>query len=202
MMNATFNIHQESNFLEKSMHKRLKQELFNPNFPWLSEEEAKVKVWGKWHNIPRKQQAFYFNGQKLCYKFSNNLFEAKPARDIPVLVDVKNFLESKTGDKYNFVLVNLYKDGRHCVGWHRDDESEMNILAPIASISIGQHRDFVFRDYTNKKVKRKFELKDNDLLIMKYPTNLYWEHSLPKRSVNSAPLPRVNLTFRRFLPQN
>lgn len=90
------------------------------------------------------------------------------------------------------------------MGEHRDDEAELDEKTPIASISLGQHRDFVFRhkDCRNKNSTRKIEpvkmvLENGSLLLMNWPTNRYWYHSLPVRK--KLPGVRINLTFRRII---
>ena len=38
-----------------------------------------------------------------------------------------------------------YKDGNDSIGEHRDDEKDLVADSPIASLSLGQKRDFVFK---------------------------------------------------------
>ena len=90
------------------------------------------------------------------------------------------------------------------MGEHRDDEKDLVLKSPIASLSLGQHRDFVFkhRDARGAIATRKIptitkELEHGSLLMMRYPTNQYWYHSLPKRK--KAPGVRINMTFRDFV---
>ncbi|XP_071941531.1 uncharacterized protein [Antedon mediterranea] len=158
---------------------------------------AKVKVYGKWFNIPRKQVSFGDSG--LTYKYSGNTVPALPWP--PFLKDLRDLLKSVTGHYFNFVLVNRYATGSDYIGEHKDDEKDMNHFSPIASVSLGQPRMFRFRhgDARGKSPKRIIEpvtvdLKHGTLLMMNYPTNEYWYHSLPKNQ--SIKLPRINLTFR------
>ena len=87
------------------------------------------------------------------------------------------------------------------MGEHKDDEDDLVHGHPIASLSLGQPRDFVFRhgDSRGKNAKRKIDpvklvLEHGSLLMMLYPTNTYWYHSLPARK--SAQGIRINMTFR------
>lgn len=100
-----------------------------------------------------------------------------------------------------------YKDGQDHIGEHRDDEKELDPLCPIASVSLGAARDFVFRhrDARGKESRRqiepvKLELAHGSLLLMNQPTNTFWYHSLPVRK--KVLFPRINLTFRRILLDN
>lgn len=101
-------------------------------------------------------------------------------------------------------LSTRYKDGQDHMGEHRDDEKELDPLSPIASVSLGAARDFIFRhrDARGKPVHRqidpvKLELAHGSLLLMNSPTNTFWYHSLPVRK--KILLPRINLTFRRIV---
>jgi alkylated DNA repair dioxygenase AlkB len=77
---------------------------------------------------------------------------------------------------------------------------------PIASLSLGQPRDFICRhiDARGKHAKRdidvvKIELQHGALLMMNNPTNTYWYHSLPQRK--KLRNVRINMTFRKMKPQ-
>lgn len=98
-----------------------------------------------------------------------------------------------------------YKDGCDHIGEHRDDERELAPGSPIASVSFGACRDFLFRhkDARGRSPSRRLEavrlpLAHGSLLLMNHPTNSHWYHSLPVRKKVLAP--RVNLTFRKILP--
>jgi len=97
------------------------------------------------------------------------------------------------------------------MGEHRDNEAELEPKCPIASLSFGQRRDFVFRRYVGrqstgrKRLRSSAEtsadslslsLEHGSLLVMHHPTNQLWTHALPPRK--AAPGVRVNLTFRRM----
>ncbi|XP_056384785.1 DNA oxidative demethylase ALKBH2 isoform X2 [Hyla sarda] len=164
---------------------------------------SKVQVYGKWHNVPRKQVTFGDDG--LSYTFSGITLSPKPW--IPVLNLIRERVQLATGYTFNFVLINRYKDGNDHMGDHRDDEKELVPQSPIASVSFGACRDFIFRhrDSRGKNAVRKMEpvkleLEHGSLLMMNFPTNVYWYHSLPVRRKVLAP--RVNLTFRKIKPQN
>ncbi|XP_021019208.1 DNA oxidative demethylase ALKBH2 [Mus caroli] len=162
---------------------------------------AKVQVFGKWHSVPRKQATYGDAG--LTYTFSGLTLTPKPW--IPVLERVRDRVCEVTGQTFNFVLVNRYKDGCDHIGEHRDDERELAPGSPIASVSFGACRDFIFRhkDSRGKRPRRtvevlRLQLAHGSLLLMNPPTNTHWYHSLPIRKRVLAP--RVNLTFRKILP--
>lgn len=171
---------------------------------YFSGDLTKVQVFGKWHSIPRQQVTYGDPG--LTYRFSGVTLTPKPW--IPLLLRIRERVTQVTGHTFNFVLVNRYKDGRDHIGEHRDDERELGPGSPIASVSFGACRDFILRhgDSRGKGAQRqrgavapvKLPLAHGSLLVMNYPTNVYWYHSLPVR--RAVLTPRVNLTFRRVLP--
>lgn len=61
-----------------------------------------VRVFGKWHQIPRQQVAYGDHG--VNYQFSGVTIPAKPW--IEPLKTVKELISKVTGYDYNFVLVN------------------------------------------------------------------------------------------------
>lgn len=163
------------------------------------ENNSKVQVFGKWHNVPRKQASYGDKG--LRYTFSGRTVSAKPWT--PFLRELRDMLATKIGTHFNFVLINRYQDGNDHMGEHKDDESELVSRSPIASLSFGEARDFVFRHQdcrgskgTKKIDPVKLNLKSGSILLMNYPTNSYWYHSLPVRKRSLAP--RINLTFRQM----
>uniref|UniRef100_UPI00398F0438 DNA oxidative demethylase ALKBH2 n=1 Tax=Pristiophorus japonicus TaxID=55135 RepID=UPI00398F0438 len=168
---------------------------------YFSGDLTKVLVFGKWHDIPRKQVTYGDLG--LTYTYSGVTLAPKPW--LPVLEKIRDRVTQVTGHMFNFVLINRYKDGSDHIGEHRDDEKELEPRSPIASVSFGACRDFIFRhgDSRGKCATHRLEpvkllLGHGSLLLMKYPTNVHWYHSLPARRKVLAP--RVNLTFRKVLP--
>lgn len=165
--------------------------------PW---EQPQIKVYGKLHRIPRLQSWHGDPGATMVY--SGKAFSPKVWH--PQLDKIRARLESETGETFNSVLANLYRNGDDGMGWHADDEKELGAQPSIASVSIGATRNFDLRLKKNAKTlfdanltrvsPIRLSLASGDLLIMRGQTQRYWQHSLPKtKSVTS---PRLNLTFR------
>ncbi|NWU20914.1 ALKB2 demethylase, partial [Dyaphorophyia castanea] len=168
---------------------------------YFEDDLTKLHIFGTWHKIPRKQVTYGDPG--LSYTYSGVMFHPKPW--IPVLTRIRDRVTSETGHTFNFVLINRYKDGLDHIGEHRDDEKELVPHSPIASVSFGACRDFVFRRRDRRGKggtpgtgRISLQLAHGSLLLMKHPTNRHWYHSLPPRRRVLAP--RVNLTFRKVLP--
>lgn len=119
---------------------------------------------------------------------------------IPVFInELKELVEEYTSQKYNFVLFSLYRDGEDSISPHSDDELFLGSNPTIASISIGQERDFTL---TNKHTREKntFSLNHGDLFIMKNDCQKNYLHSVPKCK-NMLLNPRISLTFRKSLTE-
>ncbi|MBU3636704.1 alpha-ketoglutarate-dependent dioxygenase AlkB [Polynucleobacter sp. es-MAR-4] len=114
------------------------------------------------------------------------------------LLQIKQGIEQLTGHAYNSCLLNLYHSGAEGMGWHSDNEKELDSSNPIASFSLGARRKFAFRHKQDKTTSTVF-LEHGSLLIMHPPIQEYWQHSLLKTKTVISP--RINLTFRKILPR-
>ena len=121
------------------------------------------------------------------------LFRSDPLPPTPLLEQLRRSVEEVTGQRYNSVLLNLYRDGRDSMGMHSDDEPELGPAPVIASLSFGAARTFLLRHKT-RKIGQKIELGDGSLLLMRGRTQHNWLHGINK-TVKSAES-RINLTFR------
>lgn len=112
----------------------------------------------------------------------------------PELFSLKQRIEETFGYQFNSVLLNLYRDHNDSVAWHRDKESRYGKRPVIASVSLGQTRNFDFRKKDHHQSKYSLPLPHGSLLIMKGDLQENWEHRIAK-SVTSMK-ERINLTFR------
>ncbi len=152
-----------------------------------------VKVFGKLHTIPRQQ--VWFGDDGCDTRYSGLFVKAIPW---PKYAErLRSKLLRDFGIDYNGVLVNQYANGQDCMGWHCDDEPEFRQDSDIASISLGAQREFIVK-HKRTKQKNLYHLASGDLLIMHWPMQKDWLHSVPKRmNVNE---PRLNFTFRQIQP--
>jgi alkylated DNA repair dioxygenase AlkB len=157
-------------------------------------EQRTVTVYGKTYNEPRLTSIHGDNSVlNKEYIYSRSIRELLPMT--PTLVKLQNEIELKTGIHYDFVLLNLYRDGNDKVSWHSDDEPMMD-CSNIASISLGTPRIFKFRNKETKEVVWKNKLEDGSFVWMKQGCQETLEHEVPKEPRITKP--RINLTFRRF----
>jgi alkylated DNA repair dioxygenase AlkB len=157
-------------------------------------EQNQVFVFGKLYPEPRLTS---IHGDENVidrqYVYSKSVRILKPMT--PTLLKLKKLVKFYTEIDFDFVLLNLYRDGEDKVGWHSDDEPMMD-CSNIASISFGEERTFKFRDKTSKQTVWKKQLESGSLLWMKENCQRDLEHEVPKTSKDCGP--RINLTFRKF----
>ena len=153
---------------------------------WKNDE---VVIFGK--RIITKRQVAWYADAGYNYTYSNTTKEALPWTK--ELLELKQLAEKLSGHTYNSCLLNLYHDGDEGMGWHSDDEKELEKDGAIASLSFGAERKFVFK-HRDSKEKIEVQLAHGSLLVMKGATQTHWLHALPKsKKVTEA---RINLTFR------
>ncbi|AZA91766.1 alkylated DNA repair protein AlkB [Chryseobacterium nakagawai] len=112
----------------------------------------------------------------------------------PELLSLKERIEKEFGYRFNGVLLNLYRNNNDSVAWHRDKESKYGKRPVIASVSLGQSRNFDFRKIDHHQSKYSLPLTNGSLLIMKGNLQEYWEHRIAKSTIPMKE--RINLTFR------
>ena len=108
---------------------------------------------------------------------------------------IKNKMEELVQYQLNSCLLNLYHNGNEGMGWHSDDELELDRNAPIVSLSLGAERKFALKHKLHKTTHSIF-LENGSVLIMHPPTQEFWNHSLLK--TKQLVSPRINLTFRHI----
>ncbi len=116
---------------------------------------------------------------------------------LPELYDLKKRVEDFTGVLFQGVLLNYYRDGNDSVAWHADKDTIPGVKTDIASLSIGQERNFEFRSKADHRQQYSICLEHGSLLLMKGELQKGWEHRIAK---STAPMKaRINLTFRKVI---
>lgn len=158
---------------------------------WRSEE---VVMWGR--RMPQPRLIAWFGDPGRCYAYSG--IRLQPAGWIPILTGIKARVEEATGTAFNSVLLNYYRDHRDSIGFHSDDEPELGERPVIASLSLGEEREFILKHKTAKRAPAiRLRLASGSLLLMRGDTQHNWRHGISKESRPCGP--RINLTFRRIV---
>lgn len=109
--------------------------------------------------------------------------------------ELRRKLEDDLDFDFNYLLLNLYRDGADYIGFHADNEVKVDSDL-IASISIGGSRRFTIKEKKVSQSAEKYEflLEDGDLVVMNGLMQKHYKHSIPKTVKPVSE--RINLTFR------
>jgi len=150
-----------------------------------------IKLFGK--TVMQPRLISFYGDEGISYTYSGLTLKGDIWTN--ALIQVKNKIEQVCDIKFNSALLNLYRDGKDSMGWHRDNEKELGLNPVIASISFGAERKFQFREYQSKKNIVSIFPNDGSLILMKGETQNNWEHSVSKTKKDVGA--RINITFRR-----
>ena len=115
--------------------------------------------------------------------------------DLPApLREAADLLGQRTGEPFNAVGLNFYRNGRDSVAPHND---KLHILVPhhpIALVSLGSPRRMIIRAKRGSRTSIPIDLEPGSLLLMSYDSQLHYEHGVPKTKQEVGP--RISLAFR------
>ena len=158
----------------------------------LNWETGFIKIFGKTRQIPRLQSWYADDG--IEYTYSGKKLQRHDWNK--TLIEIKQEIESITSIKFNSVLANLYRNGNDSMGLHSDNEKELGINPVIASLSLGESRDILFK-HKNIKTSINIPQTSGQLIVMYGQTQKYWKHEIKK--TKKFKKPRINLTFRNII---
>jgi len=78
------------------------------------------------------------------------------------------------------LLLNWYEGQKgHYIGAHRDDTRDLFKDSPVVTISLGEERVFRMRKYKEKKLKKDITVRNGEVIVVPWNTNLNWTHEVP-----------------------
>lgn len=163
------------------------QKLLN-SVNWQPDE---LVMFGK--KVITKRKVAWIGDSDCTYTYSG--VKKQPQAWTSELLMIKRKAEELSQYKFNSCLLNLYHNGDEGMGWHSDDEPELDHTAPIVSISFGATRKFSFQHKLDR-IKHNLLLESGSALLMHSPTQKFWNHSLLKTKLPVGQ--RINLTFRKI----
>jgi alkylated DNA repair dioxygenase AlkB len=198
-LNAAVNLHAipvigeglcyEEHFLPTDKADSLLKALLNQ----VSWQQSQIRLYGR--TVAEPRLSCWMGDSGAVYRYSGTVFTPKPW--IAPVTLLKRAVEARSGQTFNSVLLNYYRNGRDAMGWHSDDEPELGPQPVIASMSLGGARRFLLRE--KRKGARSFglSLAHGSLLLMHGDLQQRFQHALPRtlKSVDE----RINLTFRKIL---
>ncbi|WP_412970884.1 alpha-ketoglutarate-dependent dioxygenase AlkB family protein [Glaciecola sp. MF2-115] len=164
-------------------------DLFLEELDW---QEGTINIFGKTMKIPRLQA--WYGDVGTDYTYSGVRMQPLPWQR--ELHSLKAQCEQQCETQFNSVLANLYRHGQDSMGMHSDDEPELGCEPVIASVSLGELRNFDFKHKVSGE-KFRLPLEHGSLLIMRGETQKFWQHGIAKTKQDLQA--RMNFTFRRVL---
>jgi hypothetical protein len=112
----------------------------------------------------------------------------------PLLKKIKERLDEVCEEKYNELLVHLYRDGDDEILYHSDKEAWSS---SVGSLSFGAGREFCIRDIeATSGTHKRFYLQHGDVLKMLPTMQRNFLHAVPKTT--QVDRPRFNFTGRKL----
>ena len=156
-------------------------------------KQEPIKIFGKEVMQPRLT-AFYGDTDR-AYSYSG--ITMQPHEWTNELLEIKTEIETIAQTKFTSALLNLYRNEKDNMGWHRDNEKVLGANPVIGSVSFGSSRVFQLRNYKDKTIIKSIELNNGSFLLMRGETQHNWQHQL--RKTNKPAGIRINITFRVVL---
>ena len=164
------------------------------NTPW---EQREYHLYGR--KVKQPRLVAWYGESEYSYRYSGIEHETHPwTKELSALRDkIQAHLSKDLEARFNGVLLNYYRDGLDSVSWHSDSEVELGPDPLIASLSLGDEREFQFK-HKRENRRHKIILEHGALLVMLRTSQTDWLHQIPKIKNRPAGA-RVNLTFRNLI---
>jgi alkylated DNA repair dioxygenase AlkB len=173
-------------FISKKEAKELYEHL-SKELNWV---QGDISMYGKTIKTPRIQS--WMADENIVVK---GLFQRQKQHPwTPQVQKIRERIENLLQCKFDYLLLNLYRDGKDYIGYHADREAIPKGKDIIASVSLGETRKFIIR-HKETKEKLEYSLIDGSLIVMEGGNiQKNWKHTVPKQP--KVTKPRINLTFR------
>jgi alkylated DNA repair dioxygenase AlkB len=111
-----------------------------------------------------------------------------------VLGDAARRAADFTGEPFNSIGLNRYRDGRDSVAPHNDHLYEIVKGHPIGLISLGATRLMTIRSKAKPRRVFDLDLENGSLLLMSYETQVNYDHGVPKTRADVGE--RISIALR------
>ena len=147
--------------------------------------------------VPRGQ-ASYTLSEKIHYNYGNTA-GGSPVNEVmdERLREITRRVNEATGNNYNTILMNVYKDGRDNIALHQDKEFQWVPGTGFATVAFGAERPFLIENNATRQKERILH-KKGLCIEMPYPMNQHYKHGIPTCKTDQC---RISLTFRQIKEQ-
>ena len=142
--------------------------------------------------VPRGQASYTLN-EKIHYNYGNTA-GGSPVNEVmdEKLREITRRVNEATGNNYNTILMNVYKDGKDNIALHQDKETDWVPCTGFATVAFGFPRPFLI-EQNDTKDKQRILHKKGLCIEMPFPMNQHYKHGIPPCSTDQC---RISLTFR------
>ena len=152
-------------------------------------QQERLTLFGRQLAAPRLTA--WYGEAGTSYRYSGVQRRASPWS--PCLADLAHSVGEAAAWRFNYVLLNRYRDGSDSLGWHADDESDLGPQPVIATLSVGAERVLRIRQRSGGP-SAALDLAHGSLLLMWGNCQRDYKHCVP--SVGKPVGERVSFTFR------
>lgn len=163
-------------------------------FSALSSELA----WERRDGAPRSEYWTNTFGRPYTYGRGEGERTYQASQPHPMVDYVRDRIKGTFGVYLEGCFLNLYKDGTDSLGWHADDDPNIDHSKPIAVITVGCGRPIEFKSKEPGSHPERVLLTPGSLLMMKPGMQSTHFHRIPKIAEPTGP--RISLTYRGLLP--
>ena len=144
--------------------------------------------------VPRGQSSYTLN-EKIHYNYGNTA-GGSPINEVmdERLREITRRVNEATGNNYNTILMNVYKDGKDNIALHQDKEADWVESTGFATVSFGAERPFLI-EHNNTKAKERILHRKGLCIEMPFPMNQHYKHGIPPCKTDQC---RISLTFRQI----
>ena len=144
--------------------------------------------------VPRGQASYTLN-EKIHYNYGNTA-GGSPVNEVmdEKLREITQRVNGATGNSYNTILMNVYKDGKDNIALHQDKEADWVPGTGFATVAFGAERPFLIEGNATKAKQRILHRKGL-CIEMPFPMNQHYKHGIPTCRTEEC---RISLTFRQI----
>ena len=144
--------------------------------------------------VPRGQASYTLN-ENIHYNYK--VSGGSPPNEVmcPLLKEITERVNKALDTKYNTILMNVYKDGKDCIGHHKDREDGWAPNSGFASLAFGATRNFDLKEEETGILTR---IPHKQGYAVEIPRSMNQTHTHCIPSQPRVKLPRVSLTFREI----
>lgn len=162
--------------------------------------------WERRPDAPRREYWTNLFGHSYTYGrgAGERTYESRP--DHLLVIEAREKLKADFGIWLEGCFLNGYETSRDWLGWHSDDDPNIDHTKPIAIITVGQPRMIEFREVIEKPVPgtkgvfgpiEQQMLENGSLCLMGAGMQHTHQHRIPK--VDRPVDPRISLTLRGLM---